>query len=99
MANNTDVFKNKVIELLSYSKMKLDERKNGILGSGTIEQIENILIPELELLLTYADKGEIYNMNKQKKLSIIWYVLDSWDFYDEFTKKVIYFQNYYIDLQ
>ena len=46
-----DKFKEKLLKTLQLCNMELENRKKGIVGESTEEQLEEIIIPELKKLL------------------------------------------------
>lgn len=54
-----DNFKNKVLKAIDLCNAELVDRKSGIEGESTIEQLEKVIIPELEQILDMIDKQQL----------------------------------------
>lgn len=54
-----DTFKNEVLKAINLCNKELLDRKSGIEGESTVEQLEKIIIPELEHILEIINKQQI----------------------------------------
>ena len=66
MSYSRDDFKNDIIKGLRLAENELQGRKNKIMGEATLEQLENIVIPELSMLLAKANAEDTLPPNNQK---------------------------------
>ncbi len=57
--SNMDKFKEKLVKTIKLCNAELADRKRGILGESTEEQLENIIIPELEYLLQKINNSQL----------------------------------------
>lgn len=53
------MFKSKVENALEICNKELNERKKGICGESTMEQLEETIIPELQVVLSLIEKGKL----------------------------------------
>lgn len=53
--NKIDKLKKEILEGIELSRRELKNRKNGIEGESTIEQLEKVIIPDLEDILLKLD--------------------------------------------
>ncbi len=54
-----DKFKEKILRAIKICNEELVNRKNGVLGESTEEQLENIIIPELTQLLMMLNNNQL----------------------------------------
>lgn len=54
-----DDFKNNLLEAITLCNVELTNRKNGINGESTIDQLEKIIIPELNKLLNIINNNQL----------------------------------------
>ena len=59
MKYSIDSFQTDIEECIKLCREELFRRKNGINGESTIEQLENIILPELEMLLQKIRGGDL----------------------------------------
>ncbi len=54
-----DKFKEKILRVIKLCKEELENRKNGVFGESTEDQLKNIILPELTQLLTMLNSNQI----------------------------------------
>lgn len=54
-----DKFKEKILRAIKLCNEELENRKNGVLGESTEEQLKNIILPELTQLLTMLNNNQL----------------------------------------
>lgn len=54
-----DKFKEKILRAIKLCNEELENRKNGVLGESTEEQLKNIILPELTQLLTMLNSNQL----------------------------------------
>lgn len=54
-----DKFKEKILRTIKLCNEELVNRKNGVLGESTEEQLKNIILPELTQLLAMLDSNQL----------------------------------------
>ena len=54
-----EIFKKKILNVMQLCNKELLNRKNGIEGESTIDQLTNIIIPELHYLVETIDNGNL----------------------------------------
>lgn len=57
--NRIDNFKNNLLNAIRICNLELANRKNGINGESTVEQLEEIIIPELNQILCMIDSNQL----------------------------------------
>lgn len=55
----TDNFKNSLLKAINICNIELANRKNGINGESTVEQLEEIIIPELNQILCMINNDQL----------------------------------------
>ncbi len=75
---NVNIFKQNILDLITLSAKELEKRKSGIHGESTIQQLEEVIIPELNGLL---DKIETDNLPPKEKryLNSFAYAFKVWE--------------------
>ena len=71
--------KEKVKYCLELSKIELENRKNGINGEGTIEQLEEDVIPDLTRFLKILENKEIPKNRQQRYLNSFGCAFRMWE--------------------
>ena len=59
MKNSVGSFQVDIEECIKLCREELYRRKNGISGESTIDQLENVILPELETLLQMVRAGNL----------------------------------------
>ncbi len=62
-------FRNDIKNLIKICTLEIQNRKEGIKGESTIEQLENIILPELNQLLTKIDNNQLPSLSERYLLS------------------------------
>lgn len=57
--NRIDNFKDNLLNAISICNIELANRKNGINGESTVEQLEEIIIPELNQILCMINSNQL----------------------------------------
>lgn len=73
-----DKLKQEVLECIELCKMELENRRNGIEGESTIEQLEEIIIPDLSEFLIKLENKDISTKKEDRYLVSFWYAFKEW---------------------
>lgn len=66
---NTLRFKKKIIKCIHLCNVELYNRKEGIEGESSVEQIEDVILPELNQLIIKIDSGQLPPVSERYLLS------------------------------
>lgn len=69
MKYNLGLFREDIVRCINLCKTELDNRKNGIIGESSVEQIENTILPELNHVLERINTGKIPDLNDRYLVS------------------------------
>lgn len=62
-------FKKEIIKCVELCEAELNNRLNGIEGESSIDQIENMILPELNQLIIKIDRGQLPPLSERYLLS------------------------------
>ena len=54
-----DIFRTQLLKAIKLCNKELQNRKRGIVGESTVEQLEGMILPELNNILNLVDKDQL----------------------------------------
>lgn len=67
--NKVKKFRKNILDCIDLCIIELSERKNGINGESSLEQLEGVILPELKEIIILLDKKELPNRQERYLLS------------------------------